>query len=80
MIPIGVRAIIHLGGGGRPSFARMDSVEGGGVVAEVCRARFGGGGGSGRICSVNCSNRPYFRVIQTCIVFCPNNVDSLPEC
>ena len=31
---IGVRANIHSGGGGRPSFARMDSV-GGGVVAEI---------------------------------------------
>ena len=36
-------------------------------------------GGSGRIFSVNCSNRPSIRVIQTCIVFCPNNVDKLPE-
>ena len=27
---IGVRANIHWGGGGRPSFARMDSVGGGG--------------------------------------------------
>ena len=33
---IGVRANIHLGGGGRPSFARMDSV--GGWI------RWGGGG------------------------------------
>ena len=64
----------------------MDSVVGGGVVAQIFRhlperARFSGGrgGGSGRIFSVNCSNRPSIRVIQTCIVFCPNNVDSLPE-
>ena len=28
---------------------------------------------------VNCNIRPKIRVIQTCIVFCPNNVDSLPE-
>ena len=39
---IGVRANIHWGGGGRPSFALMDSV-GGGVVADIFRARFGGG-------------------------------------
>ena len=65
---------------------------GGGVVAENFPGSIfcGGGGGSsrnfsgihilwgGRIFSefmffpVNC-------VIQTCIVFCPNNVDSLPE-
>ena len=51
---IGVRANIHLGGG-RPSFARMDSVGGGGVVAErggssrnCPRPLRGGGGGSGR--------------------------------
>ena len=49
---IGVRANIHLGGG-RPSFARMDSVgggssrncpgsifSGGGVVAEIFRAPY----------------------------------------
>ena len=67
VLPIGVRANIHLGG--RPSFARMDSVgggssrnfpgsifSGGGVVAEIFRAR--GGGGSGRIFSVSSSNRP----------------------
>ena len=28
---------------------------------------------------VNCSNRPGIRVFQTCNVFSPNNVDSLPE-
>ena len=28
---------------------------------------------------VNSSNIPSIRVIQTCIVFCPNDVDSLPE-
>ena len=29
--------------------------------------------------SVKCSNIPQIRVFKTCIVFCPNNVDSLPE-
>ena len=78
---IGVRANIHLGGG-RPSFARMDSVGvaemvvaeifrdpnsvGGGVVAEIFRARFGG---SGRILSVNSSNIPSIRVIQNVLCF-----------
>ena len=38
-----------------------------------------GKGVRGRICSVNCSNRPSIRVIQTFSVFCPNNVHSLPE-
>ena len=38
-----------LGGGGRPSFARMDSVGGGGVVAEIFRNPYSvGGGGSSR--------------------------------
>ena len=46
----------------------MDSVWGG-VVAEIFRDPY----------SVGWQNRPYIRVIQTCIVFCPNNVDSLPE-
>ena len=41
---IGVRANIHLGGG-RPSLARMDSVGGGGVVAEIVRDPFSVGGG-----------------------------------
>ena len=58
----------------------MDSV-GGGVVAEIFRDPYsvGGGvvaknfGGSGRIFSLNCSNMPSIRVIQTCFVFCPNN-------
>ena len=40
----------------------------------------GEGGGSSRNVSVNGSNIPYIRVIHTCFVFCPNNVDSLPEC
>ena len=50
-MPIGVRANIHLGGGGRPSFARMDSV-GGGAVGGGGSSRhfpgsiFSGGGGS----------------------------------
>ena len=39
---IGVRANIHLGGG-RPSFARMDSV-GGGLVAEMFRDPYSRGG------------------------------------
>ena len=81
-------------GGGGSSNKIPWSIFCGGVVAEIFRdpysvgggsfrhllesARFGGGG-SGRIFSVNCSNRPSIRVIQTCIVFCPNNVDSLPE-
>ena len=44
---IGVRANTHLGGG-RPSFARMDSV-GGGIVAEIFRDPYSvGGGGSSR--------------------------------
>ena len=43
--PIGVRANIHLGG--RPFFARMDSV-GGGVVAEIFRDPYSVGGGSSR--------------------------------
>ena len=47
LLAIGVRANIHLGGGGRPSFARMDSVEGG-VVAEIFRDPYSGGGGSSR--------------------------------
>ena len=35
--------------GGRPSFARMDSVGGGGVVAEISRDPYSvGGGGSTR--------------------------------
>ena len=62
---IGVRANIHLGG--RPSFARMDSVGGGssrhfpgsivggGLVAEIFRDPYSVGG---RIFSLNCSNRP----------------------
>ena len=50
----------------------MDSVRGGGVVAEIFRDPYSVGGGSSRhfsrpiriIVSVNCSNRPYIRVIQ----------------
>ena len=57
----------------------MDS-GGGGVVAEICRDPFSvGGGGSSSNYSLNCSNRPSIRVFQTCIVFSPNNFDSLPE-
>ena len=37
----------HPLGGGRPSFARMNSV-GGGVVAEIFRDPYSGGGGSSR--------------------------------
>ena len=39
---IGVRANIHWGGGGRPSFARMDSVGG---VSEIFRDPYSLGGG-----------------------------------
>ena len=42
MLIIGVRANIHLGGG-KPSFARMDTV--GGVVAEIFRDPYSVGGG-----------------------------------
>ena len=35
----------HPFGGGRPSFARMDSVGGGGVVAEIFRDPYSVGGG-----------------------------------
>ena len=81
-----------LGGGGRLSFDRMDSVGGGvvaeifrdsyfsvvggGVVAEIFRARFGGGGVGGKIGSVNCSDRPSIRIIHTFIVFYPNHFNS----
>ena len=67
---IGVRANIHLGV--KESFARMAN------ATWVQPTRFGGGGSS-RIFSVNCNNRPDIPVNQTCIVFCPNNLDSLPE-
>ena len=76
--PIGVRANIHWGGGNR-----------------VCPNGFGGGGGSSRnvpsspgarpirwgggVVAECFRNIPSIRVIRTCIVFCPNNVDSLPE-
>ena len=43
---IGVRANIHLGGGGRPSFARMDSVGGGGRPSFARMDSVGGGRGS----------------------------------
>ena len=46
-------------------------------VLEETKIRWGGG--SGTIVPVNCNNRPSIRVIQTFIVFCPNNLDSLPE-
>ena len=67
---------------------------GGGVVAEIFRdlqnpTAFGGGGGvvaemfsdlQGVVAEIfPVNNRPYIRVNQTCIVFCPNNLDSLPE-
>ena len=63
---------------GRHPFGGADRVlpewiQWGGVVAEISRDW------GARIFSVNSSNRPSIRVIQTCIVFCPNNVDSLPE-
>ena len=68
---IGVRANIHLGGqtefcpngfgggGGSSSRNFPGSIfsGGGGVVAEIVRALFGEGGGSGRTFSVNSSNR-----------------------
>ena len=84
---IGVRAKIHLGGV-KPSFARMANANclqptsrfggvGGAVVAEIVRDFQGVVAG---ICSVNCNNIPLLiRVNQTCIVFCPNSLDSLPE-
>ena len=74
---IGVRANIHLGGG-RPSFARMDSV-GGGSSRNFSAPGSVGGGVDGKMCSVNCSDRPSIRVIHTFIVFCPNHFHSLPE-
>ena len=45
---MGVRANIHLGGGGRPSFARMDSVGGGSSRHFPGSIFSGGGGGSSR--------------------------------
>ena len=80
---IGVRANIHLGGqteffcpnGERKLFA-ADHIRWGGVVAEISSDLQGV---VADIFSVNCNNRPYIRVNQTCIVFCPNNLDSLPE-
>ena len=46
---IGVRANIHFGGGGRPRFARMDSVGGGGGSSRNFPGSiFSGGGGSSR--------------------------------
>ena len=58
--------------------SRTDSVGwGGGVVAEIVRDFQGVVAG---IFPVNCNNRPLLiRVNQTCIVFCPNSLDSLPE-
>ena len=44
IVTIGVRANIHLGGG-RPSFARMDSVGGGGSSRNFPGSIFSGGGG-----------------------------------
>ena len=52
------------GGGSSINFPGSIFSGGGGVVADIFRARFGGGGGSRIIVSVNCSNRPYIRVIQ----------------
>ena len=71
---IGVRANIHWGGADRvlPEWIRW----GGGSRQKFSEIHILWGG---RFFSVNCSNRPENRVIQTCIVFCPNNVDSLPE-
>ena len=69
----------------------MDSVGGGGVVAEIFRDPYSAGGGvvaeifldpysvGCRNFSVNSSNRPSFRFFSSVFVFCPNNVDSLPE-
>ena len=50
---------------------------GGGVVAEMFRdlQRVV----VAEVFFVKCNNRPSIRVNQTCIVFCPDNLDSLPE-
>ena len=60
-MPIGVRANIHLGGG-RPSFARMDSV-GGGVVAGIFRDPYyvGGGGRRNFAGSIFCGIPEFFQ-------------------
>ena len=51
--PIGVRANIHWGGGGHTEFCPNGE-------RKYCLkpTRFGGGGGSSRILSVNCRHRP----------------------
>ena len=68
---MGVRAnIIHFGG--QTEFCPNGFGGGGGVVAEIFRRRLPhpirGGGSPLNLC-----------VIQTCIVFCQNTLDSLPE-
>ena len=75
---IGVRANIHLGGGGQTEFCPNGFGGGGGVAAEMFRDPYsvGGGGVLAGIfrdpyysvgCqnfSVNCSNRPKIRVVS----------------
>ena len=73
-IDIGVRANIHLRGGGRPSFARMASVGGGGSSRNFPRPiRWGG---SSRIFSVNCSKFVLFKHVlcfaRIMSTLCPN--------
>ena len=68
------------GGGGSSRNFPGSIICGGKVVGDIFRgpcAPDSVGGGNGSIFSVNCSNIPYIRVIQPCIVFCPNNVDSV---
>ena len=78
------------GGGSSRNFPGSVFSGGGGVVAEIFPGSiFCGVAGffpltavtdpKFVVFSVNSRNRPSIRVIKTCIVFCPNNVDSLPE-
>ena len=77
------------GGGGSRNFSGIPILWGEGVVAQIFRDPYSVGGKKNPLTpvtypqfvffSVNCSTIPSIRVIQTCIVFSPNNVDSLPE-
>ena len=57
-----------MGGGGQTEFCVAEFFP----LPTVTYPKFG-------FFHVNSSNRPKIRVSHTCIVFCPNNVDSLPE-
>ena len=62
--------------GGQTEFCPNGFGGGGGVVAEIFRDQYSVGWQN---FSVDCSSRPSICVILTCIVFCLDNVDSLPE-